>query len=174
MRLGHVRVVGAGLVVQAWGSDRGVCATFVGEGPGRGGRIRAEAMPDVEIVPGDDALLALADALAAYLAGARLRWDGHLDLRGTTPFQQDVYRTVRDIPHGELRRYGDVAGALGRPSAVRAVAAALGANPWPIVVPCHRVVALGDLGGYSAGVAAKRALLALEAGQGRLPWEVAS
>ena len=174
MRLGHVRVAGAGLIVHAWSTDVGVCATWVGRVEEAAAREGGRPMEGVEIGPPDAALTALADALAAYLAGGALRWDGALDLRGTTAFQRDVYRTVRDIAHGERRRYVDVAGALGRPNAVRAVGAALGVNAWPIVVPCHRVVATDGLGGYAAGVAVKRALLALEAGQRDLPWEATS
>jgi O-6-methylguanine DNA methyltransferase len=120
----------------------------------------------VEIVTPDGALRALGDALARYLAGDRLRWDGPLDERGLTAFQRLVFDGVRGIPHGERRTYADVAAGLGRPAAVRAVGNALRRNPFPIVVPCHRVVRTGgDLGGYSGGEAAKRRLLAIEAGQ---------
>lgn len=174
MTLGHVRVEGAGLVVHAWASSRGVCATFVGAVDDEGAREGGRPIPDVEVgAPGEE-LLALGAALGAYLAGAPLAWEGPLDLRGTTPFQREVYDAVRAIPHGARRRYADVAGAIGRPQAVRAVGTALGRNPWPLVVPCHRVVARADLGGYTCGVAAKRALLALEAGQRELPWEATS
>jgi O-6-methylguanine DNA methyltransferase len=128
-------------------------------------------VPGIEIGGPDDLLAALAAALARYLEGAPLAWDGPLDLRGTTPFQRDVLLAVRAIPHGEIRRYGDVAGAAGRPRAIRAVGGVLGANPLPLVVPCHRVVGAHDAGGYAAGLPAKRRLLALEAGQRRLPWE---
>ncbi len=174
MTLGHVRAAGAGLVVHAWGSPGGLCATTVGAVDDAGVREGARPVPDVEIGAPDDALRALAAALEAYLAGGRLEWDGPLDLRAVTPFQRAVYAAVRAIPHGELRRYADVAEAIGRPGAVRAVGSALGRNPWPVVVPCHRVVAGADLGGYACGAAAKRTLLALEAGQRALPWEAGS
>ena len=70
-----------------------------------------------------------------------------------------------EIPYGRTRTYGEVAGALGRPRAARAVGAANGANPIPILVPCHRLIgASGSLTGYGGGVALKRWLLALESG----------
>ena len=80
-----------------------------------------------------------------------------------TPFQRAVWDSLLAIPYGETRSYGDVARAIGKPGAARAVGRACGANPWPIIVPCHRVVgADGALGGYSAGLEWKRLLLELE------------
>jgi O-6-methylguanine DNA methyltransferase len=85
-----------------------------------------------------------------------------LDLRGT-PFQRSVWEALRAIPRGETRTYAEVAAAVGRPRAVRAVGGACGANPVAVLVPCHRVVATGGgLGGYAGGLERKRALLALE------------
>jgi O-6-methylguanine DNA methyltransferase len=97
-----------------------------------------------------------------YLEGKRDAFDLPLDLRGT-PFQQAVWKALQAIPYGETRSYGDVARAIRKPQAVRSVGAANGANPVPLVVPCHRVVrAGGKLGGYGGGLALKRRLLALE------------
>ncbi|MFN8179380.1 MAG: methylated-DNA--[protein]-cysteine S-methyltransferase [bacterium] len=171
MKLAHVRVAGGGLVIHAWASGLGVCALFVGDPPAEAVQPAARPVEGIEIAAAEGSLEALAQALARYLEGGPLRWDGPLDLRGVGAFQRDVFDAVRAIPHGEIRRYRDVAGAVGRPRAVRAVGDALRRNPFPIVVPCHRVVAARDLGGYAAGVAAKRRLLALEAGQRELPWE---
>lgn len=85
-----------------------------------------------------------------------------LDLRGT-PFQRLVWDAVAAIPRGETRSYGEVARAIGRPAAARAVGAANGANPLPVVIPCHRLVgADGRLAGYGGGLDLKRRLLALE------------
>jgi O-6-methylguanine DNA methyltransferase len=85
-----------------------------------------------------------------------------LDLRGT-PFQLEVWSALREIPYGETRSYADIAREVGRPSAVRAVGAANGANPLSIVVPCHRVIASdGRLQGYGGGVSLKAKLLAME------------
>ena len=97
-----------------------------------------------------------------YLAGKRADFDVPLDLRGTE-FQREVWSALCEIPYGEVRTYGDLARAVGRPLAVRATGAANGANPVPILVPCHRCVAAGArLGGYAGGRALKAKLLALE------------
>ena len=85
-----------------------------------------------------------------------------LDLSGTR-FQKRVWRALQGIPFGETRSYAEIARVVGSPKAFRAVGAANGANPLPIVVPCHRVInADGGLGGYGGGLTAKRRLLALE------------
>ncbi len=105
----------------------------------------------------------LAAAVARRLAGDR-RARVPLDLRGRTPFEAAVWEKALEIPFGEVRPYGWVAAEIGRPGAVRAVGTALGRNPVPLVVPCHRVVrADGTIGEYSLGGARnKRALLASE------------
>jgi O-6-methylguanine DNA methyltransferase len=106
--------------------------------------------------------------LLEYLSGTRRQFDLPLDLRGTT-FQQIVWNAVTAIPYGETTTYGAIAAHIGRPSAARAVGAANGANPVPVVVPCHRVLGTdGALTGYGGGLPVKRALLALEQ-TGRLP-----
>ena len=100
-----------------------------------------------------------------FLAGRRHDFDLAVDLALATPFQRDVLETLaRTVGYGERQTYGGLARAIDRPSASRAVGAALGANPLCIVVPCHRVVASqGALTGYAGGVAAKAYLLDLEA-----------
>jgi len=90
------------------------------------------------------------------------RFDLNLDLHGT-PFQIGVWRELERIPYGETRSYLQLAEAIGAPKAVRAVGAANGANPIPIVIPCHRVIgASGKLVGYGGGLPLKKRLLALE------------
>ena len=79
-----------------------------------------------------------------------------------TDFQNAVWGALRKIPYGQVRTYGEVAEAVDRPRAHRAVGNANHVNPWPIVVPCHRVVATGGLGGYGGGDQVKRYLLDLE------------
>jgi methylated-DNA-[protein]-cysteine S-methyltransferase len=138
------------LVVEA--SDAGVFGLAFGDRggsrPGPSARARAH-------------LDAAAAALDAYFAG-RTPEVPPLDLRGT-PFQLEVWAALRDIPWGEVRTYGDVAAALGRTGAARAVGGANHENPVAILVPCHRVVrASGRLGGYAGGLDAKRWLLAHE------------
>jgi len=107
-------------------------------------------------------LLEAARQLRAYFAGALREFQLPLDFQGTD-FQKRVWRQVAAIPYGETRSYLQIAQALGSPGAVRAVGAANGANPVPIVVPCHRVIgAKGRLVGYGGGLAMKRRLLELE------------
>jgi O-6-methylguanine DNA methyltransferase len=92
-------------------------------------------------------------------------WQPHLDWSQLTPFQQAVLRQTAAIPRGEQLTYGQVAKRLGKPSASRAVGAALGSNPWPVLIPCHRVVgANGRMTGFTApgGVHAKQRMLAME------------
>ena len=113
--------------------------------------------------PGQSGIVALAlDQIAEYLADQRREFDLPLDLRGTG-FQHRVWAAVAAIPYGETRTYADIARAIGQPKAVRAVGAANGANPLPLVVPCHRVVGSdGSLTGYGGGLDVKRRLLAME------------
>lgn len=97
-----------------------------------------------------------------YLAGKRAAFEIPLDLRGTD-FQLAVWRSLLTIPYGETRTYSEIARLAGRPLAVRAAGTANGANPVPIIVPCHRCIAAGErLGGYAGGLALKARLLALE------------
>lgn len=102
--------------------------------------------------------------LGAYFAGRRRAFDLPLAPQGT-PFQRAVWAALLEVPYGATASYGEIARRLGRPRAVRAVGAANGANPLPIVVPCHRIVgASGALTGYAGGLALKRRLLELEGG----------
>lgn len=101
--------------------------------------------------------------LLDYFDGELGRFSIPLDLRGVTAFQSKVLSTIAKIPAGAVRSYGQIAAAIGKPKAARAVGQALGSNPIPIVLPCHRVVASdGSLGGYTGGLDRKRRLLALE------------
>ena len=100
--------------------------------------------------------------LEEYFAGARREFGFALDLRGT-PFQLDCWRALLRIPYGETRTYADIARAIGKPQAFRAVGMANNRNPVAIVVPCHRVIASdGTLCGYGGGLEIKRKLLELE------------
>ena len=100
--------------------------------------------------------------LREYFAGKRTRFTVPVQLEGT-PFQERAWATMRKIPYGRTMSYAEQATAMRAPRAVRAVGSANGANPVPIIVPCHRVVASnGGLGGYALGLAMKRWLLAHE------------
>lgn len=103
--------------------------------------------------------------LLEYLSGARRSFDLPLDPAGTA-FQRSVWEALAAIPYGQTRTYGEIAAAVGRPRAVRAVGQANHVNPLPIFIPCHRVVGKnGALTGYAGGLDLKRALLALESGK---------
>lgn len=123
--------------------------------------------PTGPLAPDHPLLARAADALARYFAGDRAPFDVPAEAAEGTPFQREVWAALRAIPYGERRTYAELARAIGRPDAVRAVGAANGRNPLPILVPCHRVVgADGTLVGFAGGLPAKAALLALEAGGG--------
>jgi methylated-DNA-[protein]-cysteine S-methyltransferase len=101
--------------------------------------------------------------LQEYFAGTRTRFDLALDLSAGTPFQQSVWRELRSIPHGETITYSRLAARLGRTDRVRAVGAAVGRTPIPVIIPCHRVIGSdGKLTGYLGGLQRKQSLLDLE------------
>ncbi|WNM26086.1 methylated-DNA--[protein]-cysteine S-methyltransferase [Demequina capsici] len=134
--------------------------------PGAGLPRRAAAAPLAATGPRDDAHPFVAGALAALRAYFVGGGDGAqlppLDLRGT-PMQRDVWNALLQIPAGTTRTYQQLADAVGRPRAVRAIGAAVGANPVGVLVPCHRVIgAKGALTGYAGGLDRKRWLLAHE------------
>jgi methylated-DNA-[protein]-cysteine S-methyltransferase len=118
-----------------------------------------------------DALADAAEQLEQYFNGERTTFELQLDWHGT-PFQRRVWRALQEIPYGTTTTYGALAGGLGAGRSggardARAVGAAVGATPIPIVIPCHRVIgADGSLTGYGGGLRRKHALLALEASGG--------
>ena len=113
----------------------------------------------------DDALPEATRQLGEFFAGERTEFDLPLNAVGTE-FQRKVWAALAEIPYGETRTYGEIAVELARPSASRAVGAAVGRNPISIVVPCHRVVGSdGRITGYAGGVERKEYLLALEGAQ---------
>lgn len=127
-----------------------------------------EGVPDLEPLPRkvvETPLLQEAEEqLNEYFAGARRSFDLPLAPQGT-PFQQAVWDQLQQIPYGEVRTYGQLAAALGKPQAARAVGRACHCNPLCILVPCHRVVgANGSLTGYAYGLDIKQYLLELEQG----------
>lgn len=115
------------------------------------------------IVPDPRRTTGLARELDQYFAGRRRSFEVAVDLRGLTPFQERVLRSTSRIAYGDLATYKTIARTAGNEHASRATGAAVGSNPIPIVVPCHRVIASdGTLGGYGGGLDVKRRLLALE------------
>ena len=106
------------------------------------------------------------DQFARYFQGERVPFDFALDERRISEFTRQIYRHCRAIPPGQVFTYRALAEQAGRPGAARAVGRAMATNPWPIVVPCHRVVGSdGTLRGYGGGLSMKSTLLALEQGR---------
>lgn len=133
-----------------------------------GVRLNAEGTPSTGAATG---ILAEAEQqLAAYFARRLTRFDLPLGLRGT-PFQNDIWTMLQEIPFGVTWSYAELAARVGRPAAVRAVGAANGQNPIPLIIPCHRVIGKdGTLTGFGGGVEMKAWLLRHEAGQRQLDY----
>lgn len=133
------------------------------EGVAMGATSATQALPEGVLKQWHDQV---AQALEDYFSGKPVTNSLPLDLRGT-PFQLQVWQELQKIHWGETVSYHDLASRLGKPKAARAVGRACGANPIPIIIPCHRVVAAdGSLGGYSSGLEHKRWLLKHEGGKG--------
>ena len=106
----------------------------------------------------------LPDRLRRYFNGEKVLFSDRLDMNGATTFERAVWKATLSIPYGETRSYAWVAHQSGNPRAFRAVGGALARNPFPIIVPCHRVIGSGgNLGGFSGGLELKKRLLDLEA-----------
>lgn len=119
-------------------------------------------VPGSRLIQDEKKLHVYTTQIVEYLDGSRLSFSFPLDLRGT-PFQVQVWQALLSIPFGATQSYSEIAATIGNPTALRAVGAANGANPIPIVVPCHRVIGKnGTLTGYSGGLAVKEQLLNLE------------
>ena len=146
----HAAFGDAGLVRLAFGRNT-TAARFRASLPASVQRVSVSAHPLAS---------QLAEQLAVYFEGRDPPFTVPLDLSAATPFRRRVWAALRDIPFGETASYAGVARRIGQPGAARAVGGANGANPLPIIVPCHRVVrASGALGGYGAGLDLKRWLL---------------
>ena len=144
-------------------SDKGLAYVELPNESGRGfgGWLKTHA-PDAKVVDRRTPNDPIIDQLMEYAEGTRRTFEIDLDLRATK-FQLSVYKHVAKIGYGETLTYSDIAEAIGNPKSVRAVGAANGANPIPLVIPCHRVVASsGHLQGYAGGLELKQRLLAME------------
>lgn len=156
-----VRAFPIGRVLVA-ATRHGVCAVKLGASAPALERDLAEEFPRATRKRDTVALARYLDAIGDYLAGDASLATLPLDVQGTV-FQRRVWEELRRIPAGQTRTYSDLARAIGKPRAVRAVGSACGANPAALVIPCHRALrADGGLGGYAWGLERKRALLALE------------
>jgi AraC family transcriptional regulator of adaptative response/methylated-DNA-[protein]-cysteine methyltransferase len=144
-------------------TERGICAVSLGKAEGGLEAALFLEFPGAEIQRDDDRLRQWTGALVSQLEGVGTSADLPLDVRATG-FQRRVWEELRKIPRGQTRTYGEVARALGQPTAARAVARACATNPAALVIPCHRVVpAEGGTGGYRWGAARKARLLKAEA-----------
>lgn len=143
-------------------TERGVCAVRLGDSDEVLQADLKNEYPVAEIKRADDALAKSVQSVLDYLAGKQPRLDLPLDIQATA-FQWQVWESLRAIPGGETRSYSEVAKAVGRPKAVRAVARACASNPVALVIPCHRVIREDkSLGGYRWGLERKKALLEQE------------
>ena len=150
----------------AWG-EHGIVGVQLPEADRAASRARlVRRFPQLpEVTPPDVVQRAIDDVVALLAGEARNLSSITLDMRGVLEFEQRVYAVTRQIPPGETLTYGELAKALNAPGAAQAVGQALGRNPFPLIVPCHRVVAAGGkLGGFTAngGANTKRKILSIE------------
>jgi AraC family transcriptional regulator of adaptative response/methylated-DNA-[protein]-cysteine methyltransferase len=144
-------------------TDKGVAAILIGDDPEALARDLQDRFPRAKIVGGDAAFERTVARVVGLVEAPGAGLDLPLDIRGTA-FQQQVWRALRAIPPGRTATYAEIASAIGKPAAVRAVAQACANNPLAVAIPCHRVVRTdGGLSGYRWGVERKRALLEREA-----------
>jgi len=148
------------------GTERGICRVSMGASIGALARDLRREFPRAAVARDDRGLRPWVEALLEYLNGRRPLVSIPTDIHATA-FQRRVWEVLQAIPRGETRSYSEVARAIGKPSATRAVARACADNPVALVIPCHRVVRKdGVTGGYRYGEKRKRALLAMENEQG--------
>jgi AraC family transcriptional regulator of adaptative response/methylated-DNA-[protein]-cysteine methyltransferase len=144
-------------------SEVGVCAILLGDDPDALARDLQDRFPRATLVGGEAEFEALVARVVGFVEAPALGLDLPLDVRGTA-FQQRVWQALREIPSGSTASYTEIAGRIGSPKSVRAVAGACAANTLAVAIPCHRVVRTdGGLSGYRWGVERKRALLEREA-----------
>jgi len=145
---------------------KGVAGIHFGAEPSEGELRRLVRLYGPGIVPDRRRVGPLARELDQYFEGRRREFDLPVDIAGLSPFHQRVLRALLRVPYGAVTTYQRVARIAGNEKAPRAAGRAVGSNPIPIVVPCHRVIASdGTLGGYGGGLPAKRLLLELERGE---------
>jgi AraC family transcriptional regulator of adaptative response/methylated-DNA-[protein]-cysteine methyltransferase len=143
-------------------TERGICSVSLGDSDAALEAALVAEYPAAETMRDEAGLRKWVTAILNHLRGQEPHLDLPLDLRATA-FQRRVWEELRKIPYGTTRSYGEIARAIGRPAAARAVARACATNPAALLIPCHRAVrADGSIGGYRWGLERKRALLAQE------------
>jgi AraC family transcriptional regulator, regulatory protein of adaptative response / methylated-DNA-[protein]-cysteine methyltransferase len=146
-------------------SEVGICAIYLGDDPDALVRELQDRFPRARLIGGDTEFEKLVAQVVGFVEAPAVGLDLPLDVRGTA-FQQRVWQALREIPAGSTATYSEIAGRIGVPKAVRAVAQACAANPVALAIPCHRVIRTdGALSGYRWGVERKRELLQREAGR---------
>ena len=147
----------------AW-SERGLAEVTLPEPTEAAALDKLPSRRDPALSPPPDLdVITLADRLRRYFDGEAVSFDEPLDPAIGTPFQRRVWAICRAIPRGETRTYGQLAHEAGSPRAARAVGQAMARNPWPVIVPCHRVLGSDHrLTGYGGGLEMKRQLLVME------------
>ena len=139
-------------------SSRGISRVVFGKS--NEAEVESCLLLDIRVTKSEDGLSEAVNLLRHYFSGEPVEFDLDLDLEAGTEFQQKVWKATYNIPYGEVRSYSSIASEIGKPLATRAVGRAEGANPLPIIIPCHRVLRSdGKLGGYSAGLHWKPKLL---------------
>ena len=164
MEIGYTIVKGClgRLLVAA--TERGICMVSLGDSAAQLAAALRREYPNATIRREASGVAPWAKTILKYLRGNQPRLNLPLDIEATA-FQRRVWEELRRIPYGSTRSYKDVARAIGRPRAVRAVARACATNPVSLVIPCHRVLRSdGSLGGYRWGLKRKQALLSSESG----------
>lgn len=151
----------AGWIGIAW-SRRGLVAVTLPQKTGAEALSRLPAGSEPQQTPGPE-VQDLVERLRSYFEGEVVTFDEPLDPTLGTCFQRRVWSITRAIPRGQTRTYGELAREAGSPGAARAVGQAMARNPWPVIVPCHRVVGhQGQLTGFGGGLEMKRQMLAME------------
>lgn len=149
--------------VEVAATDEGVCAVALPRWNDHDLRLAAwEAAGFRATRTGHDVVAQALDELGAFAAGRRLEFTVAVDLRHQAAFTERVLRTLLKVRAGQLTTYGKLAAKAGAPGAARAVGGAVGRNPIPVIIPCHRVVASTGIGGFGLGLECKRTLLAIE------------
>jgi methylated-DNA-[protein]-cysteine S-methyltransferase len=144
-------------------TGKGVCEIAFGENETREQFLHHLRIRGFRPVHDQQAINSVATQLREYFKGERNHFEVPLDVSGVTPFTQAVLRATSEVPFGHLTSYRGIAERIGQPSATRAVGNALGRNPIPVIIPCHRIVRSdSSLGGYTGGIKIKERLLTLE------------
>ena len=150
--------------LQLAATDKGVCCINFSKSSNLDSFIqKIENKYSIPVKENDSAFSEISEKLIRYFAGQKVSFKGDVDLLQGTDFQKKVWEQVSRIEYGQFKTYKQIAIDLNNPKAIRAVGTANGANPVPILIPCHRVISSdGGLGGYSGGLDVKDALLRLE------------